>query len=95
MRYRVLGPIEVLDGGVATSIAAAKERRLLAALLAEANRVVSPSRLIDELWGDKLPRTAAKTLQTYVSHLRRVVGSDLVTSGGGYQLVGRLRSSVP
>jgi YVTN family beta-propeller protein len=49
--------------------------------------MVSSDRLIDELWGERPPATAAKTLQNYVSHLRKALGDGLlVTRGGGYLL---------
>ena len=41
-------------------------------------------RLIDELWGDEPPPSAAKTLQVHVSRLRRELGEAVVTRGGGY-----------
>ena len=44
--------------------------------------------LIDQLWGERPPATAAKTLQGYVSHLRKALGDEvLLTRGGGYLLV--------
>jgi DNA-binding SARP family transcriptional activator/pimeloyl-ACP methyl ester carboxylesterase len=52
-----------------------------------ADHVVGPDALVDTLWGDAPPATARKTLQTYVSNLRRTVGADvLVTEGAGYRL---------
>ena len=43
--------------------------------------------MIDELWGERPPATAAKTLQGYVSHLRKALGDEvLFTRGGGYLL---------
>ena len=43
--------------------------------------------MIDELWGERPPATAAKTLQGYISHLRRALGDGMLhTRGRGYQL---------
>ena len=43
--------------------------------------------LIDELWGDEPPARATKTLQVYVSQLRKVLGPDrLETRPPGYLL---------
>ena len=65
-----------------------KQRALLAILLLRRGEVVSSDRLIDQLWGEQPPVTAAKTLQGYVSHLRKALGDDvLLTRGGGYLLV--------
>jgi DNA-binding SARP family transcriptional activator len=98
MRFLVLGPLEVTDeGGDPLPIAGSKERMILACLIARAGRVVSTDELIEELWGDHPPRTAEKTLGSYVSRLRRALRPDrapgsepdvIVSRGGGYLLEG-------
>ena len=43
--------------------------------------------MIDELWGERPPDTATKTVQVYVSRLRKALGDGvLVTRDGGYAL---------
>jgi len=85
--FRLLGPLEVVLGGKAVPLAAAKPRALLTLLLLDRNRVVSTERLIDELWSDEPPARATKTLQVYVSQLRKTLGPDrLVTQPTGYVL---------
>ncbi|WP_330452901.1 MULTISPECIES: BTAD domain-containing putative transcriptional regulator [unclassified Streptomyces] len=69
VRFGILGPLEVSGGAPA----AAKLRGVLGTLLVRANEVVSVDALIDELWPDSPPRTAATTLQVYVSHLRKAL----------------------
>src|SRR5262245_46207787 len=91
MEFGVLGPLEVRVGGQAIPLGGAKQRALLAALLLQANKVVSRPRLIDGLWGEEPPATAAHTVETYVSRLRRVLhdaGSHdaLITRPPGYML---------
>jgi WD40 repeat protein/DNA-binding SARP family transcriptional activator/energy-coupling factor transporter ATP-binding protein EcfA2 len=96
MRFLVLGPLVVTDGGgVPIPIAGSKERTVLADLIARAGRVVSVDDLIEDLWGEQPPRTAEKTLGSYVSRLRRALeptraaGSTsdvIVTRGNGYTL---------
>jgi predicted ATPase/DNA-binding SARP family transcriptional activator len=87
VEFRILGPLEVLDGGTAPDLGGQQQRVLLVALLLDANRPVSAHRLVDVLWGDNPPATAAKALQVRVSHLRKLVGRQrLVTRGGGYEL---------
>jgi DNA-binding SARP family transcriptional activator/ABC-type transport system substrate-binding protein len=87
MEVRVLGPLEVLDGDRLVAIGGGRQRKLLAILLLHANEFVASDRLIDELWGDDRPETAAKALQGYVSQLRKTLGADaLVTRPGGYVL---------
>jgi predicted ATPase/DNA-binding SARP family transcriptional activator len=80
LEFRILGPLEVLRDGVALKIAARRHRALLALLLLNANRVVSPDRLIEELWAGRPPPGAVKTLRAYVSRLRSVVGGEVVRS---------------
>ena len=90
MEFRVLGPLEVFEGGRVVAIGAGKRRSLLALLVLHANEVVPAERLIDELWGGRPPGTAANALQVYVSQLRRelAVGSGrvLLTRANGYVL---------
>jgi DNA-binding SARP family transcriptional activator/class 3 adenylate cyclase len=85
--YRVLGPLEVMDGTRRVEIGPGKLRSVLAILLLNANQVVSTDRLVDELWGDRPPATAAKALQVYVSQLRKALGREtIVTRSPGYEL---------
>src|SRR5258708_6319772 len=88
MRVRVLGPVEASVGGRAILLGAAKQRALLAVLAINANRTLSADDLMEALWGERLPRSAAKMVQQYVSHLRRLLGdgAEIVTRGGGYEL---------
>ncbi len=84
----MLGPLEVVDQGRRVVLGGPKQRALLAILLLHRGEVVSSDRLIDQLWGERPPATAAKTLQGYVSHLRKALGDEvLFTRGGGYLLV--------
>jgi hypothetical protein len=85
--FRLLGPVEAMVDGTPVRLAAAKPRALLALLLLARNRVVATERLIDELWGDEPPAQATKTLQVYVSQLRKSLGPErLVTQPPGYLL---------
>jgi eukaryotic-like serine/threonine-protein kinase len=87
MEFRILGPLEALDGGRPLPLGGLKPRALLALLLLNANEPVAADRLIDELWDGTPPRTAAKSLQVYVSGLRKLLPSGmLVTRPSGYEL---------
>jgi DNA-binding SARP family transcriptional activator len=88
MEFRILGPLEVYAAGQTVPLGGAKQRALLAVLLLNANHVVSVDRLIDELWGDRPPATAAHTIQVYVSQLRKALAAEdvLVTRSPGYLL---------
>src|SRR5919198_1380617 len=85
--FRILGPLEVSVDGEPLPLTGQKQRALLALLLLEANRVVSTDRLVDALWGDQPPRTAATSLQNFISQLRKLLGPEsLVTKPPGYLL---------
>jgi DNA-binding SARP family transcriptional activator len=87
MRVSLLGPLRVEMESGEVVLPAAKERSLLALLALNAGHVVGADAIVDGLWGDAPPASARKTLQTYVSNLRRVLGFDvLVTEGAGYRL---------
>ena len=87
MEFKILGPFEVVEEERAVELPGAKHRMLLAMLLVHANEVVSAERLIEALWEDEPPGRAQKTLQVYVSQLRKTVGRDRVqTRAPGYLL---------
>jgi DNA-binding SARP family transcriptional activator/WD40 repeat protein len=73
VEFRVLGPLDVLVGGRSVPLGAAKQRRVLAALLADRNNVVSVDRLVDILWGELPPDSAERTLQKYIYRLRTAI----------------------
>jgi DNA-binding SARP family transcriptional activator len=87
VEFRILGPLEVEDDGRVAPLGGAKQRALLALLLLHANEIVPRDRLIDDIWGDRAPETAATALQGYVSGLRKALGSDrILTRAPGYLL---------
>jgi DNA-binding SARP family transcriptional activator len=91
MWFGVLGPLEVRDAvGDPVRIAGPARRQVLAALLCRAGRAVSAQVLIEDLWGECPPRSAAKTLQSHIVRLRDDLGSDarslLITDPSGYRL---------
>jgi predicted ATPase/DNA-binding SARP family transcriptional activator len=87
IEFRILGPLEIADGDGEIPLDAPKQRALLGVLLLHPNEVVSSGRLIDEVWGERPPATAAKLVQTYVSQLRKALGPEVVaTRPPGYQL---------
>ena len=87
MEFRLLGPLEVSERERLVALGGLKQRSLLAILLLHANELVSTDRLHAELWGDAAPVTAAKSIQVYVSRLRKELGADrLTTRAPGYVL---------
>lgn len=88
MEFRLLGPLEVLRDGRPLVLGGAKQRALLAMFLLHANEVVSRDLLLEELWGNRPPGTAAHSLDVQVSRLRKALEPSelLVTRAGGYVL---------
>ena len=95
MDYRILGWLEVHDDGRDVELGGEKPRAFLAILLLHRNEVVSADRLIDELWGDSPPASAVRTLEAYVSRLRKALhgngaasgpARNVLTQGHGYTL---------
>jgi DNA-binding SARP family transcriptional activator len=86
MDFRILGPLEVLsEHDRPVALGGAKQRSVLAVLLLQANELVSSDVLIDRLWGATPPATCVKTIQVYVSRLRKALGEDrLATRPPGY-----------
>jgi DNA-binding SARP family transcriptional activator/predicted ATPase len=87
VQVRVLGPVSVIRDAATVDIEVPKHRALLAALALHHGSAVTTSELIDAVWGDDPPASATKTLQTYVSALRREFGDEFITTeAGGYSL---------
>src|SRR5690348_12563663 len=84
MEFRILGSLEVVEAGTPLPLGGHRQRAVLARLLLDADRVVTTDSLIDALWGDDPPATSVKTLQKYISELRKVLGSQLRTDPAGY-----------
>src|SRR5262245_49930294 len=87
MDYCLLGTVEVRDGGRALPLGRGKQRALLALLLLHAGEPVSTDRLIEALWGERPPPSAANSVHVYVSQLRKALGDGrIATTPGGYSL---------
>lgn len=90
MRFRILGPLEVLSPDGWTAIGAPKWRSLLACLLVRPSQLVPTDLLIDELWGESPPKRANNLVSIYVHRLRKVIGDSegrvLVYRAPGYLL---------
>ena len=87
LEINVLGPMEATGAGRCIAPTAAKPRQVLALLALRAGEVVSVSTLVEEIWGEKPPRSALTTLQTYILQLRRLIGR-VVLSGSAKDVTG-------
>ena len=86
----LFGGVRATVDGVEVEIGGRRPRTLLAGLALAERHVVSVDRLIDLIWEEDAPMTARRTVQSYVSGLRRVLGGDespLSAAGAGYVLV--------
>ena len=90
MQIRVLGHLEANVGDRPVPLGGAKQRAVLAMLGLEAGHAVTADRLIEGLWGEEPPASAAKMVQNYVWRLRRALdgedGAEIVTRGRAYEL---------
>jgi len=87
VEFGILGLLEVSSDGRPLTIGPGKESALLAVLLLHANEPVSTDALIEKLWESDRPANAAKTVQVYVSRLRKQLDDGrLLTTPGGYFL---------
>jgi DNA-binding SARP family transcriptional activator len=76
VELQVLGEITVRMAGRPIGLGHARQRNVLAALVVDVNRLVEVDRLIDRVWDDHRPRSARRTLSSYVSHLRQALAGD-------------------
>jgi SARP family transcriptional regulator, regulator of embCAB operon len=90
---RVLGTLDIRYGDVPITPSAGKPRQVLCLLALRTGHPVSASLLMEEIWGDIPPRSAATTLQTYILQIRRLIAcaagepKDVLRSCfGGYML---------
>jgi DNA-binding SARP family transcriptional activator len=87
MEFRILGPLEAYDGQLPVALAGAKQRLLLALLLAEPGRRVSRDVLTEALWPERAPGESVHALDLQIARLRRAIGAQrVVTQDGGYRL---------
>ena len=87
VRIRLLGGVSATDGGKPVDVGPAKCQTVLAALVLAAGYAVPVPRLVDLVWGEEPPRTAEKTLQSYVVRLRRALGAGaIVRVSAAYRL---------
>ncbi|WP_182882508.1 AfsR/SARP family transcriptional regulator [Microbispora sp. H10949] len=95
LRFAVLGPVLAWRDGVELDLGTPLQRSILAMLLLREGHAVSPTEMIDGVWGEDAPPRALGALRTYVSRLRTVLEPgrsprtppQLLTSvGRGYAL---------
>jgi predicted ATPase/DNA-binding SARP family transcriptional activator len=88
VQIRLFGGVRATnDAGQSVDVGPAKCQALLAALALSSGSAVPVPRLVELVWGENAPRTAEKTLQSYVTKLRKGLGNDaIVRTGSAYRL---------
>jgi DNA-binding SARP family transcriptional activator len=85
VRFGILGTLEAESGGAVLDVGHARQRYVLAALLADPNRPVPPDQLVARVWGADPPHRATATLRSYLSRLR-AAGCAIERTAHGYVL---------
>jgi len=86
---QILGSLKILQDGRAVPLGGSRPKMVMAALILDANHVVSTDRLIDAVWDEHPPDSALESLRAHVSRLRSALGASrdrLTTEPTGYRL---------
>ncbi|MEU2339899.1 BTAD domain-containing putative transcriptional regulator [Streptomyces sp. NPDC013172] len=70
---RLLGPVEVWEGGRRVPLGGSRPLAVLASLVVHLGEVVSTERLVDLVWDEEAPATAGALVATHVSAVRRAL----------------------
>jgi DNA-binding SARP family transcriptional activator/tetratricopeptide (TPR) repeat protein len=93
--FRLMGPVEVWANGQRVDSGQPRQRLVLAALLADANRLVMAETLVSRVWGDTPPAGARRALHAHIARVRQVLAratapeeqtAVLAYRSGGYVL---------
>jgi DNA-binding SARP family transcriptional activator/WD40 repeat protein/tRNA A-37 threonylcarbamoyl transferase component Bud32 len=84
VEYRVLGPLEAVDGDERIALGGPKQRAVLALLIADAGRPVPMGTLIEGAYGDDAPERVHRSVHTFISNLRSALGDVIERHGDGY-----------
>jgi DNA-binding SARP family transcriptional activator/predicted ATPase len=89
LRVSLLGPVRAAVDGLEVPLGTQKPRGVFAVLALNAGQIVSVDALVDALWADDPPKSAANAIQVYVGGLRRALGpasGRILTTAAGYTL---------
>ncbi|MFJ9351340.1 AfsR/SARP family transcriptional regulator [Streptomyces sp. NPDC101237] len=87
MRFQILGPLRLWRGSADVRLGPPKQRALLALLLAHAGQPVPLHEIVDALWHEDPPATAANVVHRHVAALRRLLEPELVSGTASSRLV--------
>ncbi|MFD4669617.1 BTAD domain-containing putative transcriptional regulator [Lentzea sp. NPDC058450] len=88
--FRLLGPFETILSGEPVKVGGARQRKLLAVLLLNANRIVSVDQLVAALW-ENPPGSVRQQVHNSIGSLRRVLAGassevQIIRTDTGYRL---------
>ena len=86
MEFNVLGPVRVAAGSEQLDVGGPKQRAVLAMLVSRAGKTLTADAIALAVYGDDVPERARRSVQTYVSTLRSVVGDVIVKTGNAWTL---------
>jgi DNA-binding SARP family transcriptional activator len=86
MDIRVLGPLEVSIDGAPLVLGGPTPRLIVALLVQAVGNRVSAETLLDAVYGQHAPSGGRRTVQSYLSKLRREFGEAIQSTHGGYVL---------
>ncbi|MER5268030.1 tetratricopeptide repeat protein [Actinosynnema sp. NPDC002837] len=95
LAVQVLGPIRAWRDGTALALGPAGRKAVFALLALAPGKPVTRAELVDALWGERPPASAANVIHTHVKHLRRLLepergarspSTTIPTVGDGYAL---------
>jgi DNA-binding SARP family transcriptional activator len=96
LRVQVFGPVRAWRGNQEVDLGPPQQRAVLAALALRARRSLTRDELVDMIWGENSPASAANIIHTYVKGLRKALEPDraardpgtlLLFGRGGYALM--------
>jgi len=91
VQVRLFGGVEAVIDGQVVDLGHARQRCVLAVLVAMANRPVSTDQLVDRVWGENPPPRSRAALYSYVSRLRTTLASTpkvtIERDPQGYRLI--------
>ncbi|GAA4520984.1 hypothetical protein GCM10023191_098700 [Actinoallomurus oryzae] len=95
VRLELLGRLRAWRDDAEVKLGPPKQRAVLGFLAGRVNEPAGIDEIIDAVWGDAVPATAANGVHTYIAGLRKALeprrgrrdtGEVLVSTGGGYAL---------
>ncbi|BCY11714.1 BTAD domain-containing putative transcriptional regulator [Actinoplanes sp. L3-i22] len=87
-QVRLLGPVDIVLGGIDQQVSGLRRKALLAVLALHHRQVVATDQLVDIVWGEAAGSVSVNTVQRHISYLRALLGGRraVVARPPGYLL---------